>query len=207
VITAAAQRAGSAIFFALALLCLPAPSTGKTISRTTGAQERAFLVAAEKTDELRVLSLQAERVKFEPMPASAARPGLPPPPPAPVLVPPDCERVRCAGNVEVLGEVKASAAQRAKVRKVLRGWLEGGPVQFSACMPLYHHAIAFSHDGHEYVALLCYSCGQYEIWVDGEPRSGGDLPGARGLRVLNAILAEGGVRGFEPSESRRVKKE
>jgi hypothetical protein len=180
---------------------LPAPSRAPT-----GAYERRFLQAASLTGEFRVLSLDADPMEFVAVPPRVERPddvfpggvAPPPPPPPPVPKPADCKRVACVGKLEVLGETRVPQAESAGLRVVLRGWLEGGPLQVSACMPAYHHAIAFSHDGHEYVALLCYSCGQYELWIDGKAESGGDVPGAKGLDTLNALLATAGVRGFVP---------
>lgn len=93
-----------------------------------------------------------------------------------------CAKSECIDENRVLGKISVQKTeQRDFLANTIRGWLESAPNYASACIPSFHHGIAFESEGKKIVLLLCYGCGQYQILVDGKkiggPQNGGIMSG------------------------------
>ncbi len=106
-----------------------------------------------------------------------------------------CVGQRCLLDNRILGEtpLRATADVRAATT-ALRAALGSVPDMVSACSPEYRHAVGFTADGTRHQVLLCYSCGQIAMLVDGKQRGGDEQAGQMGdERALDAILRRAGV--------------
>jgi hypothetical protein len=110
----------------------------------------------------------------------------------------DCRKVRCIGGSMIVAAIDVPSAKLGLAKSVVSGWLKVPRPKHSACMMEEHHALSFSHGGHRYVMLLCYTCGQYMLLVDGKMSGYGDRWDPPGLAVLNGLLADGGAAGYVP---------
>jgi hypothetical protein len=112
-----------------------------------------------------------------------------------------CEGYPCLFGNRVVGRVATAVpAQLDFVRETLDAWAARHPDYLVGCEPQYHHAIVFEAGGRHYDVLLCYTCGQYAIAVDGKMREGNQAAAASGLKQFNALLEASGIPAYTPSQ-------
>ena len=94
---------------------------------------------------------------------------------------------------------------RRELRQTLAGFktIESGP----DCTPMYRHALRFEKDGHAVDVMICFSCGQIEIYdslgettkayFEAEPPKGRDQ--------FDAIFARIGLKQFKPYAQKKAR--
>jgi hypothetical protein len=111
-----------------------------------------------------------------------------------------CTPQTCVENNRILGRVPvADAADRAELAGTLSGWLRDAPDYAAGCEPMFRHAIAWRDGDTRRVVLLCYSCGIYQVTVDGAGGafSYGQGGHTEGDALLNARLLAAGIRHYD----------
>ena len=106
-----------------------------------------------------------------------------------------CLERRCLLDNRILGETPLRTTADVRLATAaLRDALGGVPDMVAACSPEYRHAVGFIADGTRHQVLLCYSCGQIAMLVDGKQRGGDEQAWRmRDERALDAILRRAGV--------------
>ncbi|WP_146906993.1 DUF411 domain-containing protein [Arenimonas daejeonensis] len=98
----------------------------------------------------------------------------------------------CVGGYPVSGRVPVRAVQElAFVRGTVADWLAGKAEPAGACLPVFGHAVKYSHDSYRYEVLLAYNCGQYRILRGGVPVAEGSATDPPGKGGIDALLRAG----------------
>lgn len=110
-----------------------------------------------------------------------------------------CKRATCFHQQRVLGRTRVAAADLPAVRTAVRQTLATIPDASSLCLPEYRHAVSYVSAGKRYDVLLCYGCGDVEIYQGSESDGGGAWE-MGDQRALESILRRAGIALDKPYE-------
>jgi hypothetical protein len=105
-----------------------------------------------------------------------------------------CAVDECLHDNKVLGHTIVPAGDSLHaVTRAVRESLGKVPSYASACIPEYRHAIEFDADGHHYLVLLCYGCGQVAVAIDGDLSGDEQTYDMGDEAALDAVLKAAGI--------------